>query len=63
MTAFILSLFFTVQPVTNLEVVTFSGNVYIAGQGDDCLQAMRGAVLPEDWRSIRCIEVSMVQFD
>ena len=32
------------------------GESFIAGTGDDCTAAWKGAVLPSDWRDIICIE-------
>lgn len=40
---------------TRLMVETYSGDLYIAGQGDDCRAAWEGAVIPTDWHSIKCV--------
>jgi hypothetical protein len=43
------------HPVVELRVTTYSGNVYIAGVGDDCASAIQGSVIPSDWIELKCV--------
>lgn len=42
---------------TNVDLfaVTWAGEVYVAGSGDDCSAAFKGAVIPADWRLLTCL--------
>jgi hypothetical protein len=47
---------FTAEPVTNLELTTFSGELYIIGSGDTCMDAWTDhGPFPSDWRDVRCV--------
>jgi len=45
------------QPTAEIQVTTFSGDVYVAGSGDDCRAAWVGVRFPEDWRKVECVPV------
>lgn len=47
----------SIQPRVELQAVTASGDVYIAGSGDTCADAFKGAVYPADWRELNCVKV------
>lgn len=48
------ALFVTPAPV-ELVAVTFSGDEYVLGSGDDCAAAWEDhGPFPEDWRVIEC---------
>lgn len=53
----VLALVFGLYQQTDLVVETWSGDVFVAGSGDDCLAALHGAVMPDDWRAFRCEKV------
>lgn len=39
--------------------ITFNGNVFVAGQGGDCIAAWINAELPSDWQKIECVEIEI----
>lgn len=50
----------TMQPAPMFEIVatTVDGNEYIAGRGDSCVTAADGLILPINWQSIVCREIT-----
>lgn len=49
------------EPVTaryEIQVITYSGDFYIAGSGDNCRAAWEAARVPADWRDIACNRVN-----
>lgn len=46
------------QPHFEIQVITYSGDLFIAGSGDDCRSAWEAAHVPKGWQTIRCVEVS-----
>lgn len=44
-----------------LVVETFDGQVFEAGSGTTCLDAFKGAVFPDNWRSLHCEAVYLVR--
>lgn len=49
----------TATVAIDLVVTDTAGNVWTAGRGDTCADAWTGAVVPEDWRTIDCVPVSL----
>lgn len=39
--------------------ITFNGDVYVAGSGDDCRTAWENSELPADWETVQCYEVEL----
>lgn len=50
----VLALVFGLYQQTDLVVETWSGDVFVAGSGDDCVEAFKGAQYPAEWRELRC---------
>lgn len=45
------------NPHVELHATTFAGEVYVVGSGDTCMDAFKGAVYPDDWRELACVNV------
>jgi hypothetical protein len=40
----------------NLELTTFSGELYVVGSGTSCMDAWTNhGPFPSDWRDVRCV--------
>lgn len=48
-----------VKIVALVIAITFNGNVFVAGQGGDCIAAWINAELPSDWQKIECVEIEI----
>ncbi|RWP29506.1 hypothetical protein [Mesorhizobium sp.] len=49
-------------PLYEVRVVTYDGQLFIAGRGDDCVSAWQGAVIPKGWQQIICVESDKLEF-
>lgn len=49
-------------PRYEVRVVTYAGQLFIAGSGDDCRSAWQGAEVPRGWQSIECVESTAPRF-
>ncbi|MER9680801.1 hypothetical protein NKJ23_15915 [Mesorhizobium sp. M0184] len=49
-------------PRFEVRVVTYDGQLFIAGSGDDCRAAWQGAVVPKGWQSIECVDATAPRF-
>ncbi|RWP69522.1 hypothetical protein [Mesorhizobium sp.] len=51
-------------PRFEVRVVTYDGQLFIAGSGDDCVAAWQGAQghVPRDWQSIECVDATAPRF-
>ncbi|RWO06333.1 MAG: hypothetical protein EOS07_22100 [Mesorhizobium sp.] len=51
-------------PRFEVRVVTYDGQLHIAGSGDDCRAAWQGAQghVPRDWQSIECVDATAPRF-
>ncbi|TPI86411.1 hypothetical protein [Mesorhizobium sp. B2-8-9] len=45
------------SPVYEFQATTGSGDLFVAGSGDSCAAARSGAVLPDDVRTLDCVQV------
>ena len=44
-------------PLAQVLVTTADGDVFVAGEGDDCRTAWIGASIPADWVELTCVQV------
>ncbi|WP_191126160.1 hypothetical protein [Mesorhizobium sp. B2-1-2] len=49
-------------PRFEVRVVTYDGQLFIAGSGNDCRAAWEGAVIPKGWQDIECVDASAPRF-
>ncbi|TGV43852.1 hypothetical protein [Mesorhizobium sp. M8A.F.Ca.ET.142.01.1.1] len=49
-------------PRFEVRVVTYDGQLFIAGSGDDCRAAWQGAEVPKGWQSIECVDANAPRF-
>lgn len=49
-------------PRFEVRVVTYDGDLFIAGSGDDCRSAWEGARVPRGWQSIECVDATAPRF-
>ncbi|MGX7874398.1 hypothetical protein ACVDG5_018050 [Mesorhizobium sp. ORM6] len=49
-------------PRFEVRVVTYDGQLFVAGSGDDCVSAWQGARVPKGWQSIECVDASAPRF-
>ncbi|TCU34106.1 hypothetical protein [Rhizobium azibense] len=47
----------SINPHVELQAITNSGEVFVVGIGDTCPDAFKGAVYPDDWRELVCVNV------
>lgn len=47
-------------PAIELRVVTYDGNLFIAGSGDTCADAWQGAAIPADWLELSCVRADPI---
>ncbi|RWX70433.1 hypothetical protein EN780_03295 [Mesorhizobium sp. M4B.F.Ca.ET.089.01.1.1] len=49
-------------PQFEVRVVTYDGQLFIAGSGSDCVAAWQGARVPAGWQSIECVDATAPRF-
>lgn len=49
----------TMKILAVIIAITFNGDIYVAGSGDDCRAAWEHVELPKDWERIECVNLEI----